>query len=426
MNASGAVVAALPGRSPSAPEEPARPVAPLTVALLFTTFPKTSEAFLQRDVLALRAQGVRLQLYSLWGGGGNFHGLTVRRFNLWRLVPLFLFTIPWNCVRRPRVVRDLFEGVLQRRPPSWLNFWENMLGAGFAGCFYREFRRERPDLIHAAWAGAPATAAWLLWRILGVPYSVGAHAYDLYEHGGDWWLLEKLHHARLVQASTEMARCTLVERGADARKIYVIRRGLAELPPLKPLRSPRRPLRLVCVARLVEKKGLRQQLRIYSALRAAGVEFEARLVGDGPLREELERLATDLGLAPHVSFTGFVAPECVWDHLAWADVLLHTGVIAASGDRDGLPNVIPEAMAAGVVVVSSPVAGAVEAVLTQRTGLLVDIDSVAGWVAALRTLAEEDALCARLRAGARHWVEENYSAARNTAQLARCFAEASR
>lgn len=402
------------------------PSRPLRVALLFTTFPKISEAFLQRDVSALRAQGLDLRLYSLFGGGGSFEGLPVRRFNLWRLAPLFVFTIPWNCVRRPRIVRDLFEGVLMRRAPSWLNFWENMLGAGFAGCFYREFRRDPPDVVHAAWGGAPATAAWLLWRILGVPYTMGAHAYDLFEHGGDWWLREKARHARGVHTSTEMARRALVERGADARRIHVIRRGLPEFPPLKPLRTPRRPLRLICVARLVAKKGLPQQLRIYAALREAGVPFEARIVGDGPLRAELEERVRRSQLAEQVRFVGAVPPAQVWTELAWADVLLHTGIVAPSGDRDGLPNVIPEAMAAGVLVISSPVSGTTEAVLQQSTGLVVDVEPPLGWVVALRQLAEDDALAERLRHGARAWVEENYDARRNTAALARFFAEAVR
>jgi colanic acid/amylovoran biosynthesis glycosyltransferase len=222
---------------------PPVPPRPLKVAFLFTTFPKTSETFLQRDVAALLAQGLDVRLYSLWGGGGEFLGRPVRRFNLWRLVPLFLFIIPWNCLRRPRIVRDLFEGVVMRPPPSWLNFWENMLGAGFAGCFYRELRRDPPDLVHGAWAGAPATAGWLLWRILGLPFSTGAHAYDLYEHGGDWWLGEKLRLARFVHTSTEAGRRLLIERGVAPEKIHVIRRGLAEFPPFKPRAS-----RCVCSA----------------------------------------------------------------------------------------------------------------------------------------------------------------------------------
>lgn len=397
-----------------------------TVALLFTTFPKTSEAFLQRDVAALLAQGVDVRLYSLFGGGGEFLGRPVRTFNLWRLVPLFLFTIPWNCVRRPRIVRDLFEGVIMRAPPSWLNFWENMLGAGFAGCFYREFRADPPDLVHGAWAGAPATAGWLLWRILGVPFSCGAHAYDLYEHGGDWWLIEKLRLARFVQTSTESGRQSLIERGVPAEKIHTIRRGLAEFPAFKPLRPDRRPLRLVCVARLVEKKGLDHQLRIYAALREAGLEFEARIVGDGPLRAGLIALAAGLRLERHVEFLGALPPAAVWEQFAWADVLLHTGVVAPSGDRDGLPNVIPEAMAAGVLVVSSPVSATTEAVQQQRTGLVADVDLPLAWTVALRRLAEDDGFAEQLRRAARAWVEENYDARRNTARLAARFEEAAR
>ncbi|HVU16295.1 MAG TPA: glycosyltransferase [Candidatus Didemnitutus sp.] len=397
---------------------------PPYVALLFTTFPKTSETFLQRDVEALLERGTPVRLYSLWGGGGEFHGRTVNVFNKWRLIPLFFAIIPWNCVRRPRVVLDLFEGVIQRRPPGWLNFWENMLGAGFAGCFYDTFRRDPPALIHGAWAGAPATAGWLLWRILGVPYSTGAHAYDLFEHGGDWWLREKIARARFVQTSTESGRQHLLDHGANPDKVHVIRRGLNSFPDLKPLRHPRTPLRMVCVARLVPKKGLFFQLAIYASLRNAGIEFEARIIGGGP---DHDLLAADIqrrNLAGHVSLLGPLPNSGVWGHLAWADVLLHTGVVAPNGDRDGLPNVIPEAMAAGAVVVSSPVSATIEAVRPGETGLLADVTRPEEWVEALRRVRDDDALAERLRAGARAWVEENYDARRNAARLSALFAAA--
>ena len=397
---------------------------PPTIALLFTTFPKTSETFLQRDVAALQAKGLNLRLYSLWGGGGMFNGLPVRRFNLWNLVPLFAFIIPWNCFRRPRIVLDLFEGVLMRTPPSWLNFWENMLGAGFAGCFYREFRKDPPTLIHGAWAGAPATAGWLLWRILGIPYSTGAHAYDLYEHGGDWWLMEKLALAKFVHTSTESGRRLLIERGTAAEKIHVIRRGLNHFPAFKPLRLARTPLRLICVARLVAKKGFDHQLRIYEALKTAGFPFEARIVGDGPMRPYLQKELVRLGLSSPVKLIGQLPHAEVWTQLAWADVLLHTGIVAPSGDRDGLPNVIPEAMAAGVLVVTSPVSATTEAVQQQRTGMVTDVDLPLAWLVALQRLATEDELAEKLRIAARQWVEENYDARKNTEELVGCFKRA--
>ena len=114
----------------------------------------------------------------------------------------------------------------------------------------------------------------------------------------------------------------------------------------------------------------------------------------------------------------------VWEQLVWADVLLHTGVVAPSGDRDGLPNVIPEAMAAGVLVVTSPVSATTEAVQQARTGLVAEVDLPLAWVVALRQLGEDNQLAESLRAAARRWVEDNYDAHRNTAQLAACFAEA--
>lgn len=379
---------------------------------------------MQRDVAALQAKGMKLRLYSLWGGGGEFRGLPVRKFNLWNLVPLFLFIIPWNCIRRPRIVLDLFEGVLMRKPPSWLNFWENMLGAGFAGCFYREFRKDPPALVHGAWAGAPATAGWLLWRILGLPYSTGAHAYDLYEHGGDWWLMEKLALAKFIHTSTETGRDFLIERGVDEAKIHVIRRGLDRFPAFKPLRSTRLPLRLICVARLVPKKGFNHQFKIYQELKAAGFAFEARIVGDGPLRAQLEREVVRLGLTEQVKLIGQIPHTEVWEQLIWADVLLHTGIVAPSGDRDGLPNVIPEAMAAGVLVVTSPVSATTEAIQQQRTGLVADVDLPLAWQVALQHLATEDVLAERLRTAARQWVLENYDAHKNTDRLATCFERA--
>jgi glycosyltransferase involved in cell wall biosynthesis len=386
------------------------------IAYLFTTFPLGTETFLQREIIALHRRGVPLRLYSLWGGGGTFRGLQVHRFPKWRLL-LLPWVLPREAWRRPEVLAQLLRGLASRRAPSWLNFWENMLGAGFACLFAGAFRRDPPALIHAAWGGAPATAAWILWRINGHRYSAAAHAYDLYEHGGDWWLREKLEPAAFVHTSTEMGRRALLARGLDPARIACIRRGLDQLPPPKALRALRTPLRLVCVARLVDKKGLDHQLRIYAALKAAGVPFSARILGDGPLRAELERLAGQLGVAAEVTFTGHLPQHEVWSQLAWADVLLHTGVIAASGDRDGLPNVIPEAMAAGVLVLTSPAAATTEAVTHGVSGLVAEVTAPADWVGWLDRLSRDDAFAERLRTAARAWVEEHFDAHRNAAVL---------
>ncbi|MBL9193683.1 MAG: glycosyltransferase family 4 protein [Opitutaceae bacterium] len=392
-----------------------------TIAYLFTTFPKATETFLQREVAAMQQSGLPLRLYSLWGGGGSFGGMEVRTFPKLRLIELF-WIIPWASVRHPRVFWPLVRGLLSRRAPSWMNFWENMLGAGFAGVYHREFRADPPRWIHAAWGGAPATAAWILSRLNGHAFSVGAHAYDLYEHGGDWWLSEKLGDAAFVHTSTDMGAATLRERGIRPDRIHVIRRGLDRFPAFKALRPERRQLRVVCVARLVEKKGLDEQLRLYAEAGKAGIEVDVRVLGDGPLRRSLESLRDRLGLQGRVAFLGHCPLERVWETLAWADLLVHTGRVAASGDRDGLPNVIPEAMSIGTLVVTSPAAATTEAISHEVTGFVARLDDPAAWLATFRRVAGgEDATLEQIRRAARGWVEREFDAHHNAARLRALF-----
>jgi glycosyltransferase involved in cell wall biosynthesis len=396
---------------------------PPVIAYVFTTFPKSTETFLQREVLGLQSLGVNLRLYSMWGGGSTFNGLPVAMFPKWKLLSLIAW-LPWLVACRPQVAAELVRGAFTRRPPSWLNLFENLLGLGFALVHAAHFRALRPGHVHAVWGGGPAAAAWLLWRLDGHPYSGAGHAYDLYRHGGDGWLREKLEPALFIHTSTEMGRRTLLEKGLRAERIHVIRRGLTALPPLKPLRAGRAgtPMRLLCVARLVPKKGLDHQLRIYAALKAAGVAFEARIAGEGPLLGALQAQAREAGVAAEVSFLGHRPQEEIAALRGWADVLLHTGVVAADGDRDGLPNVIPEAMSAGVLVVTSPEAATTEAIADGETGRVVPADAPGSWVEALVALRDDDAQAGRMRAAARAWVEANFSARQNAAKLAELYA----
>ena len=389
------------------------------IAYVFTTFPKSTETFLQREVTGLQALGVNLRLYSMWGGGGGFNGLPVTRFPKWKLITLAVW-LPWLVLVHPRVVGELIRGVRGRRPVSRLNFFENLLGLGFGLVYAAHFRRERPAHVHAVWGGGPAAAAWLLWRLDGHPYSAAGHAYDLYQNGGDGWLREKLEPALFIHTSTEMGRATLLGKGLADGKIEVIRRGLNALPALKPGGGGGggTPLRLLCVARLVPKKGLDHQMRIYAALKAAGVAFGARIAGEGPLMEGLRTQARELGVSDEVTLLGHRPQAEIVGLLGWADVLLHTGVVAADGDRDGLPNVIPEAMSAGVLVVTSPAAATTEAITDGVTGRVAVPEDAAAWVEALVALRDDDAAAERMRTAAREWVEANFDATKNAGRLA--------
>lgn len=398
----------------------------MKVDYLFTTFPTLSETFYQREIRALAAHGVQLNIHSLWGGEASFESIPVKRFNKWRLLTL-PFWIGYWLVRRPGVMLSLLPRLFGSLPGSWLNAQENLLGLGFALTHAHELSDSRAGL-HAAWATAPGTAAQLIGALHGRPFTLGAHAYDVFRDGGDWWLEHKLRAAAMVVTSTEVTAGTLLARGADPAKLNVIRRGLSEFPPMKPTRSSRDPLRLLCVGRLIEKKGYEHQLRLYAHCKAAGLRFQAKIIGDGPLAMALRDELSTLELQDCVELLGALDEAETQRWYQWADAFVYTGVVAASGDQDGLPNVIPEAMRAGTPVVSTPVAGVPEAIENDVTGRLLGLDEPiqtghggqedwADWLATLDQLARDDAYYDRLRNTARQWVEREFDASTNAARL---------
>jgi glycosyltransferase involved in cell wall biosynthesis len=391
---------------------------PMRIDYLFTTFPVLSETFYQREIRALIDLGERPNIYSLWGGDKRFDHYPINLFPKWMLLKL-AWWLPYWLIRKPSVMAGTLKNMFRSWPPSGLNFVETMLGLSFAIIQAKRFRLTdgQSAVIHAAWATAPGTAAQLIAALTGRKFCQGAHAYDIYRDGGDWWLDSKLADAAAVVTSTKAARDTLLARGVGDASIHLVRRGLNTMPELTEARSPRSPLRILSVGRLVEKKGYHRQLQIYSALKAADVAFEARIVGGGPLHGSLRSRLHMLGLDGSVALKGAQPyDETVMDY-AWADVFLFTGVVTRTGDRDGLPNVVPEAMAAGVPVLSTPVGGVPEALEHGVSGLMLDILDTDEWVEALQRLSKDDLFFCRLRGAARAWVEREFDAKRNATRL---------
>ncbi len=384
------------------------------ILFVCTTFPAPTETFLQREVEALQQAGVRLDLVSIWGGGGS----GIRCFGLWELVKL-VWWIPYWLMRRPAALAELAEAMSLRAMPSALNVGENLLGMAFALIHAKGLAAKGYTHIHGVWGGLPAASAWLLHRLIGLPFSFGGHAYDLFEDGGDWLLREKGAAACWVRTSTEAGRQRLLKLGIPGDRILLLRRGLVVHPPVHPMRPERMPLRILCVGRFVEKMGYRELIRILSDLVAGGHRFDVRIIGEGPTQRDTVKQVAVAGLSEWVRFEGKRPFEDVERALAWADVFLFTGVVARSGDRAGLPNAVAEAMAAGVPVVASPVGGVAEAVFHGETGMLAAGSEA---VASLVRLAQDDALYLRLQEGARQWVEDHFDAKANMALLGRYLA----
>lgn len=181
----------------------------------------------------------------------------------------------------------------------------------------------------------------------------------------------------------------LVELGCDARRIAVHHMGVA--PDRYPFRPRRRaagaPLRLLTVGRLVEKKGVGDALQAVAALVRRGIPVTYLVVGDGPLRGRLAELAAELGIARHVAFLGWQNQDAVATLMAAADVLLAPSVTSADGDQEGIPVTLMEAMASGMLVVSTRHSGIPELVEDGRSGLLVEEHDVTALAKAFQRLA---------------------------------------
>ena len=403
-----------------------------TVAYIFERYPVLSQTFLRREVAGVRDQGVRIQIHSLLRPdpadlAHQVEGVPVDTFRWWEAATLIV-ALPCELLRDPALLRDGWRLYRRYRPTNPENFWSTVWAAIFAVCRANRLRRQKPDVIHGVWATAPATAAAILSRLCGVPFSFGGHAYDIYRHGGDAFLEPKLRAASFVHTTTNAAANYLRDRAHGAPvKIVLARRGLDQLPP-KPVRDSTtpRPVRLLSVGRLVPKKGHIHQLAACALLKSWVVPFIARIVGDGPLDDDLRQKIDHDGLHDLVSLTGPLAPQQVDEQYLWADIFWHTGVIDPEGDRDGIPNVIPEAFARCLPVISSRTAGPMEAVTHEVTGLLADPSNPAELAAAVKRLADDPTLRQHLGETGRHWVEENFLITRNAALLARAFHEATR
>ena len=379
------------------------------IIYFFTTFPVLTETFLQREIRALRGKGIDIEIYSLWGGAKTFDGMPIFRFPKWKLITL-LWRLPALLITKTDVLITTLRDLRARKMPSLINGGETFIGFCFAIIYAPHFKQEKPGHFHAVWASMPATATQLLSQLTGIPYSMGAHAYDVFEDGGDWLLQRKLEDARFIQTSTAFTAQHLRSIGAPPEKIIVIRRGLDHFPKYKAKRrSPRSPLRLLSVGRLIEKKGYFKQLEIYRSLRTAGIQFHAVIIGDGPFRRDLMNYSKALNLQESVEFQGPMDYKDVVKRYEWADLFIYTGQIARNGDRDGLPNVIPEAMASGVPVITSRSEGVCEAVSDGKNGVIIKDHAPENWIPAITTLATDDRYYDRLRVEARKWVETYFN-----------------
>ena len=384
---------------------------------MFTSFPKLSEQFFLREVIELRAQGVQVDVYSMWRGGADSSAgaVTHMLFLDWlRILPELFY---WLFLR-PLVICQI-SFLLCRRYGSWTNCGENILGLLFALRFARSISRKNYDFTHACWATSPGMSAYVLRRLIEQKFTLEAHAYDVFRDGGDALIKDKLTAAHAVRSSTESTAQVLhtLKCAREHPQIHTIRRGLGKIPVYQERLPQKGALHVLSVGRLIEKKGYSKELEVFSAWLRQGINFHATIIGEGPMHRFLAPKIKELGLEDRVTLIGKLPYTEVETYYKSADLFLFTGSISKSGDRDGFPNVIAEAMSYSLPVFATAVAGTTEVIRHGETGYIVDLQDVDLAAEAIYEQMQMPESILTASRNAHQWVRDFFNVSTNIKQL---------
>ncbi|MCR5257032.1 MAG: glycosyltransferase family 4 protein [Desulfovibrio sp.] len=414
----------------AAPSQPAPSPAsfPGTCAYVLLWFPLSSETFIFREVRGLQERGMPIDVFSLYadkpaGQSREMRGYQGRVMRLGAKATWTLFTTFLSHVRKtPRLVWRLTREVLFRRLRSLEALGENAW-AFFAGFWIADRAREAGvTLFHAPWANGPATAAWVASRVSGIPFSFAGRAGDIYPQDG--LLPEKIRDASFVRTNNQ-ADVAWLERHApkgSEGKVRLVYNSLT-LETATTCACPcQPPYRVLAVGRFCRTKGFPYLLTAIARLRRERFPVRLTLVGDGVWKRRILHQIKRLRLEDAVDLPGFVPHDGIAEYMQSHDMLVMPSVVHSNGDRDGIPNVIMEALSHAMPVAASDVCGIAEVVRDGETGLLFPQRDARAIAHAIRWICghREEAM-AMARRG-RKLVAAMFDAEANTARLYELYA----
>jgi glycosyltransferase involved in cell wall biosynthesis len=285
--------------------------------------------------------------------------------------------------------------------------------------FADHFKRRGVDHVHVHFANRAAHTAMFLKEISGIPFSVTAHGQDFMKDlANDDLLREICAAAEFVAAETDYSRDLLRQRCPEsAAKIHRVYNGmdLTRFPtPNEEAAGPSRtgiapyPVRIISIGRLVAFKGFEYLIDACADLARRGLEFTCEIIGDGPLRGDLEARIRKLNLSDQVHLLGSLSQEAVLQKLRAADIFALASVTDTQGASDVFPTVIIEAMAAARPVVSTRLAGIPESVVDGETGLLVSPEDTMALAEALGRLIQDAKLRLHYGRAGRARIEQHF------------------
>lgn len=396
----------------------------LTVVYFSREFPGLTTTFVYREVRALRRLGVTVRTISAWHPPIESLSAEARA-----LVPETLYLLParwgeliWMHLRymfsRPRRYWSTLAWLTLLNRETVPNRFRALLHFIYGLPAVAEVERCRADHLHADFADAPATLALVASRLTGKPFSFTAHAHDLFVHPS--LLREKLAAAQFAAPISDFNRRHLLtlNGGRAADKLPVIHCGLdLDEFPFTPRRVPAtRPI-IAGVGRLVEKKGFRYLIEACRLLAERGVEHECRLVGDGPLKADLQARIEQARLNGRIRLYGALPQDRVRALLQEASIFVLSSVPAADGDQDGIPVALMEAMALGVPVISTTISGIPELIEHGVSGWLAPPRDAAALAEALIQMLTNPDWASALAQAARATIEREFDVNRNAARL---------
>lgn len=311
-------------------------------------------------------------------------GLTVRRFAY--------FPRRWESL-----ADDAIMPQIGRAPWLWLQ--AASMTASMLLVSFREHRRFRPDLVHAQWIVPSGLIAAILRLILRTPYVLTSRGADA--HLLNSWPILPLKRIAVRKASRFIGVShAIVAQFADVAQSPIVQPSGIDFSWWEQHvgeRSPERG-RVLFVGRLAEKKGVEVALRALCHVPTASL----RIVGDGPLMDDLKRTAERLAVGGRVTFLGRQTREQIATEFRHAMCVVIPSVEASDGDREGTPNVLGEAVASGVPVVASNIDGLGELLVDRSTGMLCEPGNQSQLAQCIDELLTTPESCGRLTRAAKH------------------------
>src|SRR5256886_1825910 len=383
----------------------------MRLGYLYSRYPVLSQTFCDAEMLALEQLGFELEIGSVYPPLTSLRHehIDCLRAPIQYAPPQEILKISeknaktdgkWPCDLVDRHERKYGPGVkAEQRARNALYFADH-------------FKRRGVDHVHVHFANRAAHTAMFLKEISGIPFSVTAHGQDFMKDLGNEDLLREIcAAAEFVAAETDYSRDLLRQRCPNsAGKIHRVYNGM----DLTRFSSPNEEVsinqvpRIISIGRLVAFKGFEYLIDACADLARRSLDFNCEIIGDGPLRGDLEARIRKLNLSDRVHLLGSLSQGAVLEKLRSADIFALASVIDNQAASDVFPTVIIEAMAAARPVVSTRLAGIPESVVDGETGLLVSPEDTMALSEALGRLMEDAKLRLHYGRAGRARIEQHF------------------